>query len=115
MRLVSNYILLFLLLTTALSSAQYRPSKNYSTADGLASNAVRSLFLDKNHELWVGTENGISKFENGHFSSLVLPKIITNNSCWDIAQDAQGNMWFATYGGGVFKYDGEKYSLFDNR
>ncbi|WP_026709009.1 sensor histidine kinase [Flavobacterium frigidarium] len=113
MRLVSNYILLLVLLTAAFSNAQYRPTKNYSTADGLTNNAVRSLFLDKNQELWIGTENGISKFENGHFSSLVLPKIITNNSCWDIAQDTQGNMWFATYGGGVFKYDGEKYSLFD--
>lgn len=47
MRLVSNYILLLVLLTAAFSNAQYRPTKNYSTADGLANNAVRSLFLIK--------------------------------------------------------------------
>lgn len=93
--------------------AQHKPSKNYTTADGLPNNAVRSLFLDTNSNLWIGTENGVTKLENGTFSNLILPKTITNNSCWDIAQDNYGNMWFASYGGGVYKYDGRNFSLFN--
>lgn len=44
---------------------QYLPSRNYSTKDGLTNNGVRSLFLDSQNVLWIGTENGVSKKENG--------------------------------------------------
>ncbi|OOV25956.1 hypothetical protein BXU11_14990 [Flavobacterium sp. LM5] len=95
--------------------AQFKPSKNYTTADGLPNNAVRSLYLDKNQDLWIGTENGISKLENGAFTNLVLPKNYTNNSCWDITQDKSGAMWFASYGGGVYKFDGKNFRLFNKK
>ena len=95
--------------------AQFKPSKNYTTADGLPNNAVRSLYLDKNEDLWIGTENGISKLENGAFTNLVFPKSFTNNSCWDITQDTKGSMWFASYGGGVFKFDGENFKIFSKK
>lgn len=96
-------------------TAQFKPSKNYTSADGLPNNAVRSLFLDKKSDLWIGTENGISKLENGAFTNLILPNTITNNSCWDITQDTDGNMWFASYGGGVYKFDGKEYTLFNHK
>ncbi len=95
--------------------AQYKPSKNYTTADGLSNNAVRSLFIDRKSDLWIGTENGISKLENGTFTNLSLPKTVTNNSCWDIAQDIDSNMWFASYGGGVYKFDGKKITVFNQK
>ena len=95
--------------------AQFKPSKNYTTADGLPNNAVRSLYLDKKEDLWIGTVNGISKLDNGTFTNLALPNTISNNSCWDIAQDANGNMWFASYGGGVCKFDGRKFTILDHK
>lgn len=95
--------------------SQYKPSKNYTTADGLPNNAVRSLYLDKNADLWIGTENGISKLENGAFTNLILPNTISNNSCWDITQDTNGATWFASYGGGVYKFDGRKFTVFNHK
>jgi hypothetical protein len=115
MRFRIKISLLFLFLSAFPLHAQYKPSKNYTTADGLPNNAVRSLFLDKNSDLWIGTENGISKLENGAFTNLILPKTITNNSCWDITQDANGDMWFASYGGGVYKFDGRKFTVFNHK
>lgn len=114
MRFQIRFLILFLFLNIFSLQAQYKPSKNYTTADGLPNNAVRSLFVDKNSDLWIGTENGISKLENGSFTNLVLPKTITNNSCWDITQDTIGNMWFASYGGGVYKFDGKKITVFNH-
>ncbi|WP_431244245.1 two-component regulator propeller domain-containing protein [Flavobacterium sp. P21] len=115
MQLRIKYILYFLLLFSNYSWTQNRPSKNYSTADGLPNNAVRSLFLDKNSDLWIGTENGISKMENGSFTNLSFPISITNKSCWDITQDANGAMWFASYGGGVYKFDGKIFTIFNHK
>ena len=91
---------------------QYYPSKNYSTTDGLPNNAVRSLFLDSKNILWIGTENGVSRMENGSFSNLDETDGLGHNSCWDINQDSNGNMWFASYGGGISKYDGKKFTVF---
>lgn len=94
---------------------QYYPSRNYTTTDGLPNNAVRSLFLDAKNVLWIGTENGISRMENGTFSTIDEANGLGQNSCWDIAQDANGNMWFASYGGGVSKFDGKKFTVFTTK
>ncbi|PKH67795.1 histidine kinase [Flavobacterium sp. ALD4] len=94
---------------------QYLPSKNYTTADGLPNNAVRSLFLDSKDILWIGMENGVSKMENGSFANLDESDGLGHNSCWDISQDRKGNMWFASYGGGVSKFDGEKFTVFTTK
>lgn len=116
MQLQIKYILyFFLLLFSNFSWTQNKPSKNYSTADGLPNNAVRSLFIDKNSDLWIGTENGISTMENGSFTTLSFPPSITNKSCWDIAQDPNGALWFASYGGGVYKFDGKSFTIFNHK
>jgi ligand-binding sensor domain-containing protein len=51
--------------------------------------------------LWIGTENGVSTMQNGEFSIINESNGLGHNSCWDISQDIDGNMWFASYGGGV--------------
>lgn len=91
------------------------PSHNFTTADGLANNAVRSLFIDSKNTLWIGTENGISIFEGGHFTNLSRQDGVAQNSCWGICEDANNNMWFASYGGGVTKFDGKNYSVFTTK
>lgn len=91
---------------------QNLPSHNFTTADGLANNAVRSLFIDSKNTLWIGTENGISIFEGGHFTNLSRQDGVAQNSCWGICEDANNNMWFASYGGGVTKFDGRNFKIF---
>ena len=112
MRFLIKFSLLFLFLSTFSLQAQYKPSKNYTTADGLPNNAVRSLFIDSKNILWIGTENGVSRFLNGTFQNISESDGLGHNSCWDIAQDSNGNMWFASYGGGVSKFDGTKFTVF---
>jgi ligand-binding sensor domain-containing protein/signal transduction histidine kinase len=62
-----------------------------------ASLAVNTLFLDRNHALWVGTVNqGIYRVYNGkadHFSS---SDGLSSNSIKQFYQDREGNVWVAT-------------------
>lgn len=116
MRFLNKLTLFFgLLFFPNLILGQYYPSKNYSTTDGLPNNAVRSLFLDSKNILWIGTENGVSRMENGSFSNLDETDGLGHNSCWDINQDGNGNMWFASYGGGISKFDGKKFTIFTTK
>ena len=46
---------------------------NYTTKDGLTSNAVNTIFKDKNGELWFGTDaDGICKFNGMTFTEWVI-------------------------------------------
>jgi ligand-binding sensor domain-containing protein len=51
------------------------------------------LYLDDKNVLWIGTENGVST----KMESFLINESngLGHNSCWDISQDIDGNMWFA--------------------
>lgn len=91
---------------------QQYPSVHYTTLDGLPNNAIRSLFMDSRGLLWIGTENGLSKMENGIFTNFNESDGLAFNSCWAIAEDENSHMWFGSYGGGLTKFDGEKFFTF---
>jgi ligand-binding sensor domain-containing protein len=61
--------------------------------------------------LWIGTENGVS---DAKWRVFIINESngLGHNSCWDISQDIDGNMWFASYGGGVSKFDGQSFTVF---
>jgi len=109
--LLSNLIRLTILLFWSFGPAlsQQLPSEAYTTADGLPNNAIRALHLDSRGILRIGTENGISKLENGTFENFFEQDGLAFNSCWAIAEDKNQNLWFGSYGGGVTFFDGRKF------
>ncbi|SFB57630.1 sensor histidine kinase [Algoriphagus aquimarinus] len=114
MGFIKKLALIFLVLVSFTFSveAQQIPSFNFTTVDGLPNNAIRSLLVDSRGILWIGTENGVSKFENGGFQNFYESDGLGFNSCWAIAEDKNGNLWFGSYGGGVSVFDGEKFHVY---
>ncbi|GAE83872.1 two-component system sensor histidine kinase/response [Bacteroides reticulotermitis JCM 10512] len=87
--------------------------KNYRYANGqsgLNSNYVRSLALDTENRLWVGTYGGLNVYqeETDSFSSIKSSEIqegsLSQNSVRSIFKDSQGGMWLGTYWGGLNYY-----------
>jgi ligand-binding sensor domain-containing protein/two-component sensor histidine kinase len=91
----------------------------------LSSNQVQSCILqDRNGNLWIGTWSGLNKISASELKNvLVDPSSVQfrqyrfqagdTNSISDervisIYQDAEGNMWFGTYGGGLNKFSVDK-------
>ncbi|MCY2687989.1 sensor histidine kinase [Salinimicrobium sp. TH3] len=87
------------------------PGKNYTAANELPNNAVRSLLVDSNNILWIGTENGVVKKENDIFTYFFEEDGLALNSCWAIAEDRNKKLWFGSYGEGVSIYDGFKFRV----
>lgn len=89
-----------------------RQLKNYTYDDqsGLQSNFIRSLALDQDNQLWVGTYNGLYIYREStdHFYSgqdmTVREGKLSQNSVRSIFKDAQGGMWLGTYWGGLNYY-----------
>ena len=78
---------------------------------------MKSLALDKNGELWIGTQLGIRKitnpqsmFRNGNIQAEsiifeqdgIARELLFEQIIWDIKVDDSNNKWIATNDGGVF-------------
>ena len=65
--------------------------------------SVYALFKDKESRMWLGSMKGIDLYDrrNDNFIRVKNLGVMTI----DIKQDAQGCLWFATQGKGLFKYN----------
>ncbi|GGG23011.1 sensor histidine kinase [Christiangramia forsetii] len=95
--------------------SQNYPSINYTAANELPNNAVRSLLIDSNNILWIGTENGLVKKENDVFKYFFEENGLALNSCWAIAEDKNKNLWFGSYGEGVSIYNGFNFKVLSEK
>ncbi|GAB3800782.1 hypothetical protein GCM10028819_26770 [Spirosoma humi] len=69
-------------------------------ADGLSFNYVRCLFKDRDGFLWIGTTNGLNRFDGTQFTIFrhdpANPHSLGNNAVHAICQDKSGHLWLAT-------------------
>ena len=110
---IKLFLLFFLWATFAFT--QNYPSKNFTASNDLPNNTVRSLLVDSNNILWIGTENGVVKKENDVFTSYFEEDGLALNSCWAIAEDKNKKLWFGSYGEGVSIYDGAKFKVISEK
>ncbi|HKJ47803.1 MAG TPA: two-component regulator propeller domain-containing protein, partial [Christiangramia sp.] len=110
-----NKPLFLLLFCLNLAFAQDFPVKNYTAATELPNNKVRSLLVDSNNALWIGTDNVVVKKENDVFKSYFDEDGLALNSCWAIAEDKYQHIWFGSYGGGVSIYDGNSFKIISEK
>ena len=99
---------------------QYTPNE----PTGILSNTIHTLFIDKENNLWIGTDNGINKLDNStnsfepyrNISDEINP--LSHNSVSVIFEDSFGYIWIGTWNGlnQMNKATGEiKYFLFDTK
>ncbi len=81
---------------------------NISGTGGLPSGSVTSLRIDSKERLWIGVQNTDKVYlrDNSGIREISLMTGLTSIYIWDICEDKNGDMWFATYGGGLIRYDG---------
>src|SRR5262245_9113456 len=74
-----------------------------SASDGLSDNYVRSLAIDKNGFLWIGTEEGLNVY-NGYdvvtFSKEIYPQMPASIA-FQLTCDRNNNIWMGTSEGVV--------------
>ena len=108
-------VCLTLVLTGLQAWAQPGPAasdvsfKRSPFSDKLTQQSVTQSFQDSRGVLWFATQEGLNKY-NGqtleHFRySLTNPISISSDLISGITEDRNGNVWVATTGGGLNKYD----------
>jgi signal transduction histidine kinase/ligand-binding sensor domain-containing protein len=83
--------------------------KTWQTPDGLPSNTVTALLAAADGWLWVGTTQGIVRFDGAGFRYLGEAEGLSALNITCLIQDAAGALWAGTAGGGAARWDGAKF------
>ena len=81
------------------ASAQRQLFHAYGAADGLNNLNVRCLFQDQTGFIWVGTDNGLFRYDGGHFRSYGHADGLSDTEILSIAQSPDGRLWVGTNSG----------------
>jgi len=75
----------------------------YSIEAGLSQSVVNCIFQDHKGFIWVGTQNGLNRFDGYNFEIFSYnpsdTNTISNNWIYSIDEDRYGNLWIGTKGG----------------
>lgn len=102
-------VLTWLLLTstTAIGAMPMRFA-HLNLESGLSQNTVLSLLQDSRGFMWIGTENGLNRYDGTvverYFHDPKDPNSISSDYIWDIAEDNASNLWIGTSNGGLQRW-----------
>src|ERR1700712_3304510 len=87
------------LINVSFCSAQKYTFTHYSISDGLIQSQVNNICQDADHNLWLATYGGVSRFDGKTFTSYSRQDGLPNNFVYTIFCDRAGKMWFGTQNG----------------
>ncbi|MBK8805279.1 MAG: response regulator [Bacteroidales bacterium] len=109
--LVKFYLFFFyLLLSHTISSQTKLKFENFNLDNGLASNYIDVVYNDSYNYLWVGTYNGLNRFDGYSFKLYKKESDSTglsSNTVIGITEDSNKDLWIGTINGLSF-YNREK-------
>ncbi len=97
-------LLIFSVLLSSLTAfSQQFFFTNYPIEKGLSQSVVNCLFQDSRGYIWVGTQNGLNRFDGYNFVIYSYnpddSSSLSNSWVYSIDEDRDGNLWIGTKGG----------------
>lgn len=83
--------------------SHFRYSPEDSTS--ISSDLVRGVFRDQDQAMWVSTEHGANRVETDDLGKLRFKHYFENIPVYVIHSDQPGEVWFGTFGEGLFRLD----------
>ncbi len=93
-----------LMVLTGYLQAQVYYFENYNVKEGLAQSKVYTIIQDNMGYIWLGTENGVSRFDGNTFINYTTENNMASNGVRVIYQDSDNRLWFGHIGGGITVY-----------
>lgn len=112
MRKIIYLILLFFQI--GLLSAQELIFEKITTQQGLSQNDVNCIFQDHNGFLWIGTNDGLNRYDGYSFRTFRISQGnrkgegLSSNLIFKVKEDKKGRLWIGTSNEGVCVFDVDK-------
>lgn len=114
MKIFQYLLLLFLMIpwSFAFAQKQYVEFEHTGIHAGLSQSNVMSILQDSSGFMWFGTSDGLNRYDGYKFTvyknDIKNPNSLSNNFIQAIAKSKNGDLWIATMGGGLCRYDRQK-------
>ena len=102
-------LMLFMSVLVLPVGAQNYFFDNYSIKQGLSEQKVYKLLQDSKDYIWLGTANGLSRFDGKKFENFTSRNNLAPGGVKSIIEDSLGYIWFGHMNGGISRYDGQKF------
>lgn len=109
---IAKALLSFIVLHGMFGVAAYArnlPFYQISDEQGVLSNQVTELLQDRDGFVWIGTSQGLSRFDGYRFVHYRhdprQQDSLSDNKIWSMYQDAKGYIWAGTESGGLNRLD----------
>ena len=73
--------------------------EHYTRTDGLSSGFIRSIFEDRERNVWIATEDGLDRFRRNQVLTLTHQNGLISDQVTSIAADKDGSVWLGTVDG----------------
>lgn len=106
-----RYLVFFIFIMTNAFSANSSEMRFdvYDIDKGLVQETVRGIIQDQKGFLWIGTEEGLNRFDGFAFTSFRHdpedPETLSYDVITDMVIDNEGKIWIGTFGGGINRFD----------
>ena len=92
--------------------AQRYSFKRYDQESGLPDQSVRCLLQDRAGFLWVGTDNGLFRYDGHRFRGFTTDDGLPASQIEAVHQARDGTLWVATFSG-LARLNGERFEAVD--
>ncbi|MCB0704958.1 MAG: histidine kinase [Saprospiraceae bacterium] len=96
------------------ATAQVYNFQHYGIEEGLPSTEVHDIHQDAKGYIWFATDHGLCRFDGFEFRVFSTLEGLTDNTIFDIVEQADGSLLLTTYTGGVCVFENGKGRPFPN-
>lgn len=112
LRRTALHVALWLAVATASVADERSPGeylvRNWTTADGVPHNTVRAVIAARDGYLWMGTANGLARFDGVRFDVFNLANTpgLVSDDIFGLYEDRRGDLWMRTRRGLARRHEG---------
>ena len=88
--------LIIILLCIVEFQATAQAFRNFNVEEGLNTNRLHEVFQDSKGLVWIGTENGVVRFDGNEFEHYSDGDGLAGRMIININEDSYGNIWFGS-------------------
>jgi ligand-binding sensor domain-containing protein len=89
--------------------------RRFTTEDGLPGNVVKAVWQARDGYLWVGTEDGLARFDGRRFRAFTADNTpalkAIGQKVWSLSEDADRTLWAGVFGG-LLRIRGLEFTAF---